>query len=468
MTSTTKHLFAFILSLAAITGSSKAYAQEISHSQALIHLLEKEKIFDAVDHYDQYRDSIDIYGATRNFYDYCYHQYFNNSEASIDPLRRVLYEYPGFFLEKPTWFHFMNQLSNLYVEMQAYDKVLEIYQDMERFIVENDAMDEAAKNSVVEQFAVARRDLKTLSAMPQAGIVSAPYPSQTFTGEEPFFTFGADYDGTTLQTSVDTGSQVGLLLTKKAAGRCKFKITSDTDTIFVFNGIATRIDHVLIDTIKLGHIILLNTRGIVMHKSFSDNMPDTVGEKTNLKAKIDSVFAPVDVIIGMPLLKKMGGFEWDCRENTIRFYARHEMERTPFRKPNMYIQNNKLFLRMTINGLDAVGEVDTGSKSVFSINAPFYEAHKDRLPINTLIPPKTEDAYLFATKPIIGQAYETLLNTEVCLDSLPLGFVRNQTRVSNLPEIYTTKDAFIGHIFIRQIAPKVRFDFVNMRLEGSE
>jgi hypothetical protein len=249
------------------------------------------------------------------------------------------------------------------------------------------------------------------------------------------------YNQTALKTVFDTGMSSYLVMQKKYAEKSNIKMLGPYSES-TFNEEAIRSAYGMFDSICIGSLLATNIPVVVIEddsfflKHFIDSIILTDENKLN-KAKL--IINKTEVIMGLPLIKMLNHVSLDLQENelTISLDPGQKVEE----ESNMYIGNNKLYLRSKLSGLDFTGFLDTGGNlkdTAVVINDDFYR--KISSTVNS-------DSSVFKTDIRIGNNIMDIL-------------------VKHDPQFpYISEDGFIGFAGLLKKMKKVTFDFDAMRLD---
>lgn len=175
--------------------------------------------------------------------------------------------------------------------------------------------------------------------------------------ETPVVTTNIKLNGISCKTWIDTGGAGYLLMTKEMADRCNAKeLISGIDSLDV-NGKRIRGAHAWVDSIQIGSTIVTRVPAIVVYGDFSSFVPiDMLTEKEQNEYK--SVMNTVGIIVGLPLLQKLGSIEFDWDKKVLNMTL--TPEDSGGQKANMFTLNNQLYICLDVNTTEFVGMVDIG------------------------------------------------------------------------------------------------------------
>jgi hypothetical protein len=188
-------------------------------------------------------------------------------------------------------------------------------------------------------------------------------------------------------------------------------------------------------------------------------------------SQYDSMQSFYDVVIGFPVLKKLGSIEFDWEKNKMNLKTKSEVAISSI-EPNVYTKSNALYLDVLINGIDFTGVLDTGSLNlVIDLNQQFYTENSANLPINPLLGEKEGMVGVLAFATPVKNTF--LLDPKVEFDSRILKLKQGDVSITwfnNSAEIPVSISLFryggMGNKFLERLGNKVTLDFVNMRINA--
>lgn len=174
-----------------------------------------------------------------------------------------------------------------------------------------------------------------------------------------------------------------------------------------------------------------------------------------------------DAVLGLPALCKLGQVTFDLSGHKLTLRApRHPF--TPSEEPNLYLNQNMLYTRCTLNGAEAVGLLDTGNVGNYlTFSHSFYETNKDRIPLDTLTAKREIGSWIYGHTQA-DMPYEIPLQPDIRFDDLPVR-IPPKADVIITPHDDASQshlDVFFSLPFCRSLGDKITFDFQEMRLTG--
>ena len=445
--------------------ATKLIGQDIyPPQQALADMLSRNEFFEARKQRKLCGDTLDK--SLELCYAFKMHGYLNRPDSSAIYLERLLKEYPDFFGDRYSKVYFMNELLNLYAEMGKYSKKLEVYNIAEQiispYLLTNDSI--WATQQLIAISRLRREDEEKLD-IPQMTVTNLSKKKETtltFT-EEPILASVIEYNGVSVKTWIDTGWGNTVFMTKAIADKCKVKELPSLEDNICVNGVSVRGYQALIDSLKIGAIQFAHVPAIVVHGDFSSFAPDSVLSETS-QLEYDSVMNSAGVVVGLPLLKRLGSIQLDWHKKKITMKlpcdVRYSME-----EPTMFMLNKGLYTCVNINAVDCTGLIDTGApRDCIELTKKYYDANRVNLLVNGIQKEKSKDRRGMA-QVASSLKYRPILNPKVTFNSkkvkLKIDDViawQEDTALSGI------KDGLIGCQFLKRLGSKVKLDFVNMQI----
>lgn len=448
----------FFLVLAVLfTTSSLVHSQEKkSLTDSLYVLLGTQKVYEARDFYEKHKDSLQRDKATSLIYASQMNTYLNKPDSAIRSVRCLLDEFN--FSDNRTKLHYLSMLGTLYVGKEDYKKLIEVFDEIEELLHVSEMPDEH-RIGLLKDLQEQRELALYQDSLPKKEVIDISNSGRTsvpFT-VNPILGCIADFNGIPLRAWVDTGCEYPLLLKKEVADQCRLKdIYSTIDTIFI-NGISTPVSNAIVDSIRIGEFNFKNMKAVVVHQnSYSTNTDESK------KAKMDSIFALQDVMIGLPLLLMLKSLELDLKNNRINLSLHKEKDVV---SANMFVNNGKLFTLLSINEVNFMGQIDTGGMLGISIGKSFYEKHYNQLPANTSIEEYTKTLGTFGESK--EQRLKVLSIPHVNLESEQV-LMRDRDVFVTLGQDFNGFDGIIGYNLLKKLYPRMKLDFENMRISTTK
>ena len=462
-----------LLATIALLTPFTAFPQATDHTGELTRLLQENKFFPACRYYQTHHDSLRLEWQAdssvqemETLYAYYIDKFLNRPDSAAAKMNRLLKEHPDFFEGTSTVIYFYNELLNLYYQTQDYDKELETYDEIERLIGQWAEADENWRLTQIQILAELRKAaLQRKTAIPRPMRLVAPDSTTTV----PLDTTGilnctASYNGHPMRLWIDTGVSYALFMQEEKARKYGLKLFAHDSTLV--NGILSPKAEAVIDTLRIGTFCLTDIPVIVLCHDITHGMPDSIRGK-DVRHIVDSIYSMSDAVLGLPALCKLGQVTFDLSGHKLTLRApRHPF--TPSEEPNLYLNQNMLYTRCTLNGAEAVGLLDTGNTGNYlTFSHSFYETNKDRIPLDTLTAKRKIGSWIYGHTQA-DMPYEIPLQPDIRFDGLPV-------RIPPKADIIITPhddasqshlDVFFSLPFCRSLGDKITFDFQEMRLMG--
>lgn len=280
-----------------------------------------------------------------------------------------------------------------------------------------------------------------------------------------FIRFDAMYNNIPMQTWLDTGVTFYATATRKVAEEIGVRIISDIqDGPKRINGVPVEAMIGIIDSIDFQSVKLYNIP-VFIHDGYEPQSSDTLNSEA--KSKIEVARNERQIIIGLPAMKMIGKIEFDWEKGTVCFPENAE-ETATNNSSNIFINDNYLYQRLEINGLDYVGYVDTGDSDFINMSFSFYEKNKSHIEIDSTIEKKPINHYR-ATGIFLNIPYEIVKNPRVYSNGKNINPDISKVLVldETLPHL-NLFDGIIGADFFKRLGSKVIFDFDNMEIKAKD
>ena len=278
-----------------------------------------------------------------------------------------------------------------------------------------------------------------------------------------FIRFNAEYNGIQVETLFDTGTSFHFCMTKRLADKIGVKVISkDQDSIKNINNIPTRAFDGIIDSINIGDIKFYNIPVLVFYESMTASIPDTLD-----KSRIKSLFSDTQIMMGLPIMKMIGKFEFDWK---IRMLSFPENTKIPVsnNSSNIFSAKNDLYIQLKINKLNYTGYIDTGSDDFLHMTFSFYEKNKSNIKIDS-ITQKLIINNFFITGYFIDIPYEITKDVDIYFTNKYINSADQKILITDSPVSHmNTFDGYLGIHFFKKLGSKVVFDFDNMKIEGRD
>jgi len=357
-------------------------AQPINHNQELSDLISTKKWFEIDNYYQMYKDSIDS-----EFVMQCYRAetgfVFNHPFEAIDAYENLIDNNPLDMDLLTLISLFGNPILQLCANVQEYAKGEEICRKFITILERDAIIDTETRLSVIEGLTAAIESFKlgqeiypkllTITKNKTDNINEIELIPPILCNE---ILFKAKWNGIELKTSFDTGASTEAYIHNRAIAE-KIGVKLNTaDTIILnenYEG-SIRMFSGIIDNLELGDF---NIKNITVYVNI-----ETIDSTDSFQVMCDSLINSLfDIVLGIPIIKQLGGIEFDFIKNTMSF---PQKTRT-IHKRNLYIENNLLFMNMKVCNADFLNHFDTGNGNDMSINTYFYETHKQCITIESQI-----------------------------------------------------------------------------------
>ncbi len=352
-------------------------AQQVNYNQELFDLISTKKWFEIDQYYHQHKDSINnefvklLYVAETS-------KAFNQPLQSIDAYEQLL-EKNLRNEDTPTLISGIgNYLLHICAREQEFEKGEILCRKMINLVQSDTTIESPTLIHDLEIAASTFNDWKSKVIIPEIvdkrsynnGEVELS-PSTSDNG----IYFNAQWNGVDLRTYFDTGFSTCYIFNRATAERIGVKFNY-TDTLLL-NG-NTKVLTGTIDSLILGKFIISNVPVCVNIES----VDSTNHYQTTCDSLLNSKF---DVVLGMPIIKKLGVIEFNFAKNTMSFPKRNSTSC----KRNIYINGSspingfggQLYMNLKICNDNFLTFFDTGGINGLFINTDFFEKHRGNIPI---------------------------------------------------------------------------------------
>lgn len=367
-----------ILFLFIVFGSLTLPAQTGNNEQELVDLLYGKRIKEAIEYYDKHKDNL-LHPFTVDSYKLFTDIYLNKSDSVFLQLPLFMEKYYGSVFDDDLVFF----LPSLYFDAGDYVNGLKMVEILESFFLK--------RNEKIEKMLEELTRLKNSYPISQLEIHNdsktedVHIPVKT----EPLLLFEAKYNGSPLQTVFDTGSSLPFLTDKKNADKAGIKI-KEAYGMNMMNGVERSSANGWIDSIRIGSLLIKNVPVFVFEQELMKEFtPDSILMDKEKKAKADSIFDQMQIIMGMPVIQMLNHIQFNFPKNEMVISLNRKDPENE--NNNMYVESNYLYLKSTINDIDFSAFFDTGAnlgKTAVVLTNQFYQVHKDKFP--TLSPDENE------------------------------------------------------------------------------
>lgn len=344
------------------------FSQKRDYDKTLEELLQSKKWFEAESFYKHNEKNIKskflklVYKAETD-------NVFNDYNGAIDAYEQIIKENPDRMNNVTLISVVYNPLLSVYINNQEYDKAIETLNKMIS-IFENDTTvcDENCRKTNIEGCKQYIQYAQQQSHLPKMQITFDRKQEKTIelikNKENNGIFFNAKWNGVTLRTFFDSGAGLDFIWNREVAEKIGVKINYN-DTI-IFNNGDVKIMMGTMDSLELGNFRIKNIPIAISVNELDRNDPRQV----KCDSALNSMF---DIVLGVPVMKKMGVIEFDFKKNTMCFLntIKHSANR------NLIIdEGNLLSLNMKVGEKEFLANFDTGSmKEGLTINSDFYSKY---------------------------------------------------------------------------------------------
>lgn len=433
-----------------------------NYAQELIDLMEQGKCFEARDLRRQYPEYLPLHDKA---YDLVYKSnmaiFFNKPDSISIYLEDLTTNYEPAI--GPGIGAFYRKLLQMYDDTQQFEKGIKLCDKIIDYFNRNPfgLAPDMVQNEILRMVnAKSSFEYRNANEPRRRMIRSSNKNSFIKLKDSKYIQFDAVYNDVSVQTWFDTGVSFYLITTRNVAKDIGVRIV-DKDTPKFINGVQTDAWIGIIDSIDLKSVKLYNIP-VLLHDGYAPNAADTLS--SDAKSKLESIRSEKQVIMGLPLMKMIGKFEFDWENRTVCFPQRTE-EPVSANPSNIYINNNNLYQRLKINGLKYVGHVDTGDDDFVNITYSFYEKNKKYIEIDSVAEKKPINL-IRATGIFYNVPYDIVKEPKIYSNGININpdtcrVLITEGTVSHLNSL----DGTIGVGLFKHSGPKVIFDFDNMEIK---
>ncbi len=356
----------FLMSIYILTS-----AQSNNYNQELLDLISTKRWFEIDRYYNEHKDSIDdefvklLYIAETGIA-------FNHPAQSIDAYEQLLDKNLSNMNSPALIGRFGQALVDICINEQEFARGEVLCKKMIT-ILQNDTTNEVTSlvqdlGTLVEQFKGWENETTTLEIIdhnPRCTGEVQLIPNKPDNG----IYFNTKWNSVNLRTHFDTGANVNYISKKAIAEKIGVKLNI-ADTILLNNG-SIKVLKGIVDSLTFGKFCIKNVPVFVNIKDIDPN--------DHHQVMYDSILTSnFDIVLGMPVIKKLGVIEFNFEKNTMSF----PKSNLSFNKRNLYlsgsspISGGNLYMNIKIDNGDFLTFFDTGGKAGLFINTDFYEKHK--------------------------------------------------------------------------------------------
>lgn len=452
-----------ILLLSTFTVSS-IFAQR-NYAQELIDLLQQGKCFEARDLYAQYADNLPLSDKTYGLV-YKSHMalFFNKLDSAIIYLEDLTTNHE--LQLGPAVGLYYGKLLQVYEDTQQFEKGMKLCDRIIAYFQRNpfDLASDLVKNEI-HQMENVKSSFKKRNVNELRRRVERIRNKNAIIKlkDSEYIRFDAVYNNVPIQTWFNTGVSTYLVTTKQVAEEIGVRIIDTTqDSMKIINGVPVKALAGIIDSIDLKSVKLYNIP-VMVHESLFPQLRDTLNREAELNRKM--VQADRMIIMGLPTMKLIRKIEFDWEKRTVCFPESTE-ESVINSFPNIFMNENNLYQRLKINGLNYVGHVDTGDNDFVNMTFSFYEKNKSHIEIDSVIEKEPMTHYR-ETGVFYNVPYEIVKNPKVYFNGKNVNSSTRNVFISDGTLFHLNIfDGTIGANFFKNSGSKVIFDFDNMEIKN--
>ena len=446
--------------------SSSIMAQR-NYGQELVNLLAEGDYFEARDFKLQYADSIPENEIVDIFYKYKAAQFLNKTDSAAFYLYQMLTNHEDILGQVKS--NYYGELLEMYSKEQQFDKAIALcdeiiaYLKRNPFNIENEAFQqsEIEMTETIKSFFIERN-----ISEPRKKITRENTNNECLIklhNDSSFIKFDAEYNGHKIKTFFETGITGYFLMEKAVADKIGVKQSNNgQDSIKQVNNILMKAVDGIIDSVRLGNVVLYNIPVVVFLEKMTARMPDSLMNKHEVRETVESGFDTLQVLLGLPTMQLIGQFEFNWKEGVLSLPKITNQKNL---LPNIYILNNRLYLQLNIADINYTGFVDTGGNNSFlEIDSSFFIKNQLHLELdkNVLKEPLN---YYTLTGAYFNVTYDVVKNTEISLNDKIIPIESGDVIMRKCTNLVKIFDGFIGVDFFRRLGKKTFFDFENMVIE---
>ena len=438
-----------------------------NYGQELIDLLTEGNYFEARDFKQLYGDSLPENGFVDIYYKYKTSQFTNKSDSAGFYLYQLITNHEDILRQAKS--HFYGELLEIYSKEQQFDKAVALCDEIIAYLKRNpfNNEDEAFQQSEIKITETLKSSfIERNINEPRKKIIHRNPDNELqirLHNDSSFIKFDAEYNGHKIKTWFETGVTDYFVMEKTVADKIGVKqYNYGQDSIRQVNNILMKAIDGIIDSVRLGNVVLHNIPVVVFLEKMTARMPDSLMNKHEVREKIESGFDSLQILLGLSTMQLIGQFEFNWKDNVLslpKFTNKKNL------LPNIYNFNNRLYLQLNITNKNFTGFVDTGgNKSFIELDSSFFIKNQQYLELDKNVS-KEPLSYYTATGAYFNVTYEVVKNTEIFLNNkiIPNGSGDIiMLKCTNLVKIF---DGFIGVDFFRRLGKKTLFDFDNMVIE---
>ncbi len=439
-----------------------------NYSQELVNLLQQDKAFEAREFREQYADKLPSNDRALNvFYKAHMDLFFNKPDSAAIYIKDLLanYEYKLGPMIGVTY----GKLLNIYNSKQHYRDGMALcnkYMDcLRRNPFDRDS------DFIRHEMAFIENEKKTLGYRdvnePRIKIErdNSGKDKTVRINDSEYIRFNARYNGVTVETWFDTGVSAYFTLTRSLADKLGTKLVNKSqDSVQMLNGVPTKMRVEVIEHIDLGDITLHNIPVLVLNERFTSRLSDTLSAK--VRSNVEREFNDAQVIMGLPAMRLIGRIDFDWEKRTVSFPASTGKIGSED-SSNLFLAGDNLFLKLKINGLNWVGQLDVGSNDFLIMGPSFYNENRRVIEIDTVTPKKPYH-YHTLTGSSFNIPHEFVKNATIYLKGRRIDYANGEVLVLDKKSHFNIFDGVAGVRLFKRLGPKITFDFDNMCLKATD
>lgn len=356
----------------------KVHAQnQVEPNQALADLIPTKKWFEIERFYQENKEQI-----TNEFVKLWYTaetgKVFNRHDASIQAYEDLIFINPLKMDNITLISSYAQSIVNVCGSSQNYEKGIEVSRKLVQLIENDTAIDNSTKqslldgfNQVITSFTQLSQNTKRIKVFEKQSDTPAVIHLDKFNKKLNGIFLRTKWNNKTLRTVFDTGAGACYIWNREVAKNIGVKFHSQ-DTILMNGNIKGMLG--MIDNLELGNFLIKNVPVYVSMETINRNDPKQV--------KCDSLLNDqFDIVLGLPIMMKLGLIEYNRIENTLSFPKRDRNAEIPDK--NLFVDEyGSLSLIMKVANEDFIAWFDTGSDGGLEINSEFYNKFKHKIPKN--------------------------------------------------------------------------------------
>jgi hypothetical protein len=434
-------------------------AQTRNYDQELCNLLYGKRMKEAQHFHSKYQDSI--------FHPFTVDSYRLISDIYADKPDSVLLQLPVFignYYGSVADDNLLLFFPTFYWDMGEYSSGLKMLDIIEAFFNRQQS-EERRNGKSLKELEKLKKHYKIMGRFPKPEIKISDSTDIIHVSiqSEPLIIFEAQYNQTFLKTVFDTGNSYPFFTQKKNVEKAGIRIIEPYSENMI-NGKGFSSAYGVIDSIRIGRLLIKNMPVLVVEDGYFNRcIPDSIMNRKDKLSELDSVVNLMEIFVGLPVIKMLNHIQFDLQNNDMAISFNHGKDGNE--NSNMYIESDKLYLRVGINDMDFTAYMDTGGNLgdiALIVGDRFYRDHKEQL-----------SPVLSETKEVQDQCWAhgtdrfsffkaNVLNMQ--LGNCAAEFT-NETAILTEESLFSSlcKDGFIGLGLLKKIK-KMTLDFNSMRM----